>query len=250
MRPIRIWFFASVLALGGCGASSTAAGNGKAEDAAATDGVSPSTLPAAQTPARATMTIAMTTAQRSCSTEIGAAAAASRVAVCRNVSPATHPPCNAVNSCAMIEHEIARSCALFDGNAPTMKGCGPDSNGMQAAADVVRRYYSAIDARDFATAWIQWGDNGPPAQAFKAFKDGFVHTRSTRVTIGSLEPGGGGAGSIYQPVPVTVDATLDDGTRQRFAGTYVVRRVNDVDGASASQLRWHLGSAELRRIAF
>jgi hypothetical protein len=121
---------------------------------------------------------------------------------------------------------------------------------MQAAADVVRRYYSAIDARDYATAWAQWGDNGQPGQTFKAFKDGFAHTRSTRVTIGSLEPGGAGAGSIYQPVPVTVDATLDDGTRQRFAGTYVLRRVNDVDGASASQLRWHLGSAELRQHSF
>jgi hypothetical protein len=250
MRRMRISFLASLVALGGCGASSDAAGNGKAEDAAAADGVSRSTLPAAPTPARATITTAMTTAQRSCSTEIGAAAAARRVAVCRNVSPATHPPCNAVNSCAMIEHEIARSCALFDGSAPTMKGCSPDSKGMQAAADVVRRYYSAVDARDYGTAWAQWGVNGPPGQAFKAFKDGFAHTRSTRVTIGSPDPGGGGAGSIYQPVPVTVDATLDDGTRQRFAGTYVVRRVNDVDGASGSQLRWHLGSAELRRIPF
>ena len=39
----------------------------------------------------------------SCAAEIGTAAAAKRVAICRNVSPATHPPCNAANSCAMIE---------------------------------------------------------------------------------------------------------------------------------------------------
>jgi hypothetical protein len=147
----------------------------------------------------------------------------------------------------MIEDEISRSCALFDDNRPPMKGCVPDPKGMEAAADVVRRYYSAIDARDYATAWTQWGNDGRPDQTFKAFVNGFAHTRSTQVTIGPLEQGGGGAGSIYQPVPVTVEATLDDGTRQHFAGTYVVRRVNDVDGASASQLRWHLGSAELRR---
>ncbi|WP_241656462.1 hypothetical protein [Sphingomonas oligophenolica] len=64
-----------------------------------------------------------------------------------------------------------------------------------------------------------------------------------------MEPGRGGVGSIYQPVPVTVDATLDDGTQQKFRGIYTVRRVNDVDGASASQLRWHIGSAALNQIS-
>ncbi|WP_370655211.1 hypothetical protein [Sphingomonas aurea] len=161
------------------------------------------------------------------------------------MSPATHPPCNAANSCALIEDEIARSCALFDGDGPPMKGCRTDPKGMEAAADVVRRYYSALDARDYSTAWTQWGDDGQPGQTFKAFENGYAHTRSTRVTIGALTPGDGGAGSIYQPVPVTVDATLDDGRHQRFVGSYVVRRVNDVDGASPSQLRWHIDSARL-----
>lgn len=187
------------------------------------------------------------TKPRSCSEEIGTAAAAARVEVCRNVSPATHPPCNAANSCALIEDEIARSCALF-ADATPMKGCGPDPKGMEAAADVVRRYYSAIDAGDYGTAWQQWGDDGRPGQSYDRFRTGFAHTRSTRVTIGRLSPGDGGAGSIYQPVPVMVDATLDDGTHQRFAGTYVIRRVNDVDGASASQLRWHIDSAALHRV--
>lgn len=179
----------------------------------------------------------------SCANAIGAVAAAKRVAICRDVSPATHPPCNAANSCAMIDGEIARSCALFDD-----AGCTPAPKSAAAAADVVRRYYSAIDARDYPTAWTLWGDDGRPGQAYAAFAAGFAHTRSTRVTIGKLEPGDAGMGSIYQLVPVTVDATLDDGTRQRFVGRYTVRRVNDVDGASPAQLRWHLGSAELRRV--
>ena len=41
---------------------------------------------------------------------------------------------------------------------------------------------------------------------------------------------------------------LDDGKRQRFVGNYVVRRVNDVDGATAEQRRWHLESAQLRPV--
>lgn len=187
-------------------------------------------------------------ALRSCRAEIGEAAAARRVAICRDVSPATRPPCNAANSCALIEDEIARSCALFDGDGPPMKGCAADPMGMEAAAAVVRRYYAAIDARDYATAWTQWGDDGQPGRTYAAFAAGFADTRGVRVAIGKLTPGDGGAGSIYQPVPVTVDSAMADGAHQRFVGTYVVRRVNGVDGASASQRRWHLDSAALKRV--
>ncbi|MEC3950301.1 hypothetical protein [Sphingobium sp. HWE2-09] len=199
-------------------------------------------------PDAAPVTDTASTAPLSCAADIGSAAAAKRVAICRNVSPATHPPCNAANSCAMIEDEIARSCALFDGKGEPMAGCDPAPKSMAAAVAVVQRYYSAINARDYGTAWTQWGDDGPPNQTLEKFQAGFAGTRSTRVTIGSLEPGDGGAGSIYQTVPVTVDSQLADGTRQRFVGDYVVRRVNDVDGATASQLRWHIGQAKLKAV--
>ncbi|EXS68680.1 hypothetical protein [Sphingobium sp. Ant17] len=68
------------------------------------------------------------------------------------------------------------------------------------------------------------------------------------MTIGDVEPGSAGAGSIYQTVPVTVDSQLQNGTVQRFAGDYIVRRVNDVDGASPGQLRWHIGQATLKAV--
>ncbi|GAA4339963.1 hypothetical protein GCM10023144_38860 [Pigmentiphaga soli] len=180
-----------------------------------------------------------------CAAQVGAQDAARRVQVCRQVSPATHPPCNAANSCAMIEEEIARSCALFDGNGAPMADCRPAPKSAEAAAAVVERYYSAINARDYDTAWRQWGENGPRGQTPAGFRAGFAHTRTAKVTIGKLEPGEGAAGSIYQTVPVTVDATLDDGTRQRFRGHYVLRRVNGVDGATPEQLRWHIDSARL-----
>lgn len=190
----------------------------------------------------------MLTAPLSCAAEIGAVAAARRVAICRDVSPATHPPCNAANSCALIEDEIARSCALFDGQGPPMTGCDAAPKSAAAAAAVVQRYYSPINARDYATAWSQWGEAGPPGQTLARFTAGFARTRSTRVTIGPLQPGDAGAGSIYQPVAVIVDAARDDGTRQRFRGSYIIRRVNGVDGASAAQLRWHIASAKLVRM--
>jgi hypothetical protein len=198
------------------------------------------------TPAAAATLAAAPLRPLSCAQEIGAAKAAARVKVCRNVSPATHPPCNAANSCALIEDEIARSCALFDGKGDPMPGCTPAPNSGAAAAAVVTRYYSALNARDFGTAWQSWGDDGPPGQPLAKFQAGYARTRSTKVTIGTLPPSEGAAGSIYQTVPVAVDATLIDGTRQRFTGSYVVRRVNGVDGATPDQLRWHIDSAKLR----
>jgi len=55
-----------------------------------------------------------------CSATLGAAEADRLARVCRNVSPATRPPCNVANPCGMIQDEIDRSCALWerDGNAP------------------------------------------------------------------------------------------------------------------------------------
>ena len=50
---------------------------------------------------------------KSCAEDIGAAASAKLVKRCIAVSPATHPPCNALNECAAIQGEIDRSCAMY-----------------------------------------------------------------------------------------------------------------------------------------
>jgi len=49
----------------------------------------------------------------SCTAEVGAAAAIRLVERCTMVSPASHPPCNPANPCAMIQGEIDRSCAMY-----------------------------------------------------------------------------------------------------------------------------------------
>ncbi len=89
---------------------------------------------------------------RSCAQEIGQRPAQALATTCRALSPATRPPCNAANSCALMQDEIARSCALFgDGEAAKEPGCGPLPSSAEAAAAVVRRYYRALDARDYGT---------------------------------------------------------------------------------------------------
>ncbi|MDC7694358.1 hypothetical protein PQU94_08695 [Asticcacaulis sp. DXS10W] len=104
----------------------------------------------------------------SCSTEIGARAAERLAKSCRSVSPATHPPCNVANSFAIISDEIARSCALFDEKDAPIADCQPDPKSAKAAAAVIRLYYSAINARDYGTAWSQGGEDGPPNQSLTA----------------------------------------------------------------------------------
>lgn len=67
-----------------------------------------------------------------------------------------------------------------------------------------------------------------------AFAARWDNLRRPRVTIGVGDQEGA-AGSIYYTAPVTIV----DGPR-RMAGIVTLRRVNDVPGATAEQLRWHL----------
>ncbi|MBU3077460.1 hypothetical protein [Sphingomonas quercus] len=121
----------------------------------------------------------------------------------------------------------------------------PDS--AEAAAAVVQLYYAAIAAGDYAAAYRQWADGGRASRQDEAgFRKGFADTRAVRATLGPPGTVEGAAGSLYVTVPVTVEAALADGTRQRFIGSYVLRRVNDVPGATAEQRRWHIQSADLR----
>lgn len=56
--------------------------------------------------------------EQACAKTLGKAKAAQLVQQCIEVSPATHPPCNAANSCEMIRDEIKRGCALIGKDAP------------------------------------------------------------------------------------------------------------------------------------
>lgn len=115
-----------------------------------------------------------------------------------------------------------------------------------SAPEVVRRYYAAISHRQYGTAYRYWSDGGRASgKSLGAFAAGFARTRSSKVFIGRAEPAEGGAGSLYQTVPVRVEARLANGTAQRFAGSYTLRRVNNVPGATFEQLQWHIATAKL-----
>jgi hypothetical protein len=53
-----------------------------------------------------------------CAGEIGLEKARELVLQCRDVSPATRPPCNTANSCELIQSEIDRGCRMLGEDAP------------------------------------------------------------------------------------------------------------------------------------
>ena len=119
-------------------------------------------------------------------------------------------------------------------------------SGADAAVGVVDAYYRAIDERDYAHAYRLWrGDGAASGQTLDQFTRGFAHTRSTNVAVGEPADPEGAAGSLYITIPVTVSAIDDAGEQQRFAGNYVLRRANDVPGASATDRSWRIDSASL-----
>jgi hypothetical protein len=62
--------------------------------------------------------LSVASAHASCTSEVGAARANQYVQHCRDVSPATRPPCNAANACSLLLAEIRRGCAFLKEDAP------------------------------------------------------------------------------------------------------------------------------------
>jgi hypothetical protein len=123
-----------------------------------------------------------------------------------------------------------------------------DPASASAATDVLRRYYAAINARDFSRAYSLWGNGGAASkQTPEEFAAGFAQTERSEIEIG--EPGRveGAAGSRYMRVPVVVRAVTTRGEEQRFAGTYTLRH-SVVEGASPQARRWHIYAADLARV--
>jgi hypothetical protein len=56
--------------------------------------------------------------QTSCVVSVGTKRSAELVKECLQVSPATHPPCNAQNACSLVVDEIRRGCGMLGRDAP------------------------------------------------------------------------------------------------------------------------------------
>lgn len=106
-----------------------------------------------------------------------------------------------------------------------------------AALGVVRAYYNAINAADYAGAHRLWaGDGQASGQSLQQFTGGFSSTAAIAVQM--MEPGPVAGGRVE--VPVTLETTGRDGSVRHFAGAYVL------GGEDGSQLR--IVAADLREV--
>ena len=103
---------------------------------------------------------------------------------------------------------------------------------------VAKAYFDALARGDFAMAARVWDDPVIDDARLKALFDGY---RKPTVTIADLQQEGA-AGSSY----CTVSGTLQDAENSATGpqkGQIVLKRVNDVPGATPRQLRWTIRSS-------
>ena len=108
----------------------------------------------------------------------------------------------------------------------------------KGARNVLLSFARAIELKEFDQAWQLLSRGDKEKWDKSAFARMFADLDKITVAI----PDGtqdGGAGSSYYTAPITITATDRDGRPVRIEGEAVVRRVNDVDGATEAQLRWH-----------
>lgn len=115
---------------------------------------------------------------------------------------------------------------------------GDAAKGKTGAQSLLQSFARALELKEFDQAWEMLSPNDrakwPKAEFTRMFAD------LGRITV--AVPGGdveGGAGSLYYASPFTLSATDRDGRPVRYEGEAMLRRVNDVDGATPEQLRWH-----------
>ncbi|MEO6386720.1 MAG: hypothetical protein ABIT16_09510 [Croceibacterium sp.] len=134
--------------------------------------------------------------------------------------------------------------ASVDNQAPVLV---PDSErGAKGARNVLLTWARALENRNYATAYAQFGQSGPNGASLADYTSWWKRhykTITVAVPTGDME---GGAGSLYYTAPATLTGETVDGKPYRLKGDVILRRVNDVDGATPDQLRWHIMSADLK----
>ncbi|WGV25290.1 hypothetical protein [Halotia branconii] len=174
---------------------------------------------------------------------IGSMLLAIAITACNSSTTSQQPPANT----PAIANPLVTSSPTSPPVFLTQNATG-DKPLQQQAVQVIRDYYTAINRQDYKQAYSAWEGSGTASkQSFEQFKQGFADTASVAVEVekpGQLE---GAAGSLYIKIPVTVTAITTNGTLQRFHGSYVLRRVNNVPGSTKQQRQWHLHSANITK---
>lgn len=121
--------------------------------------------------------------------------------------------------------------------APASVASSLDTGALNERRDperLLRYYVSAIRVGDWTSGARAWGLDAQMTPAKLEAEFGGKAGPKLAVGKGDME---GAAGSLYYEAPLVVD--FGDG-RPSKRGTIVLRRVNDVPGASEEQLNWRI----------
>jgi len=139
------------------------------------------------------------------------------------------------------------NAAATDDRTPLIEPKGPiDPKSAEAAGQVVQHYGALIERERWLKAEKLWGDIDA-ARKFATMlgaRFGQVH-----LEIGKLGDTEGAAGSIYLTEPVVFYGTSKAGKDLRLPAEVTLRRVNDVDGSTEAQRRWHIERIEWKKPA-
>ncbi|MBT0667888.1 hypothetical protein HT136_05845 [Novosphingobium profundi] len=131
-------------------------------------------------------------------------------------------------------------------DAPSAEATAAASGGIASSLDMdalverrdperlLRYYTSAIRLGDWIDAAKAWSLDAQMTP--EKLRDEFGGKAGPKIAVGKGD-NAGAAGSLYYEAPIVVD--FADG-RPSKRGTIVLRRVNDVPGASEEQLNWRI----------
>jgi len=119
----------------------------------------------------------------------------------------------------------------------------PGSSEHDLPEALLRAYYEAINAKDYARAYGYW--ENPPNPTLDEFAQGYGDTASVAVALGQpmLQ---GAAGSQYARIPIVLAATSTAGHLTMLSGCYVARQTNADSDTSSHGGKWFLYSATIQ----
>lgn len=130
-----------------------------------------------------------------------------------------------------------------DPNAPPPA----DEKSALGAARRLQEYCDAVATKRYRDAYAYWGDGGKRSGlTFEQFRASFAKYGAYDCHVGRPGDPEGAAGSIYITIPLQVTGVLSKGGGFVLEGPVTMRRVNDVDGSTAEQRRWHIESSGLK----
>lgn len=163
------------------------------------------------------------------------------------INPASdrnQPPAPAPTMVSPVERRDAVNEGYPDISPPPLT---PEAvKGETGARSVLESWARAIELEEFDHAFALFGDSSREDWTSAEFASLFAGLDAIDVAVpdGVME---GAAGSLYYSGRTTITERADDGSPVRMEGSIVLRRANDVPGATVEQLRWRIHSLDLTR---